>query len=39
LSQAELFIFVSPIAMAVGLWLILRQKPAGKDKDDAPGPS
>jgi hypothetical protein len=35
----ELFIFVSPIAMGVGLWLIFRQRPAGKDKDDASGPS
>jgi hypothetical protein len=31
----ELFIFVSPIAMGVGLWLIFRQKPPKRD-DDTP---
>jgi hypothetical protein len=32
----ELFIFIAPVAMGVGLWLILRQKPPEQDDDDAP---
>ena len=31
----ELFIFIAPVTMAVGLWLILRQKPRERDEDDA----
>jgi hypothetical protein len=34
----ELFIFIAPVTMVVGLWLILRQKPREQD-DDASKPS
>jgi hypothetical protein len=34
----ELLIFVAPIVMGVGLWLILRQKPDEQDDDDSPAP-
>jgi hypothetical protein len=34
----ELIIFIAPVAMAVGLWLILRQKPREQDDDDVPRP-
>jgi hypothetical protein len=30
----ELFIFIAPVTMGVGLWLILRQKPREQDEDD-----
>jgi hypothetical protein len=32
----ELFIFIAPVAMGLGLWLILRQKPPEQDDDDTP---
>jgi hypothetical protein len=32
----ELFILLAPAVMAVGLWVILRQKPDQQDDDDAP---
>jgi hypothetical protein len=35
----ELFIFIAPVTMGVGLWLILRQKPRKQDDDDASKPS
>jgi hypothetical protein len=35
----ELFIFIAPVTMGVGLWLILRQKPREQDDDDASKPS
>jgi len=38
-GMEELFIFASPIAMALGLWLFLRQKPDKQDDDDSPAPS
>jgi hypothetical protein len=30
----ELFIFIAPVVMGLGLWLILRQKPPEQDDDD-----
>jgi hypothetical protein len=32
----ELFIFIAPVVMGVGLWLILQQKPRKQDDDDTP---
>jgi hypothetical protein len=30
-NRMELFIFIAPVVMGVGLWLILRQKPPDHD--------
>jgi hypothetical protein len=31
----ELIIFIAPVIMGLGLWLILRQKPNEQDDDNA----
>ena len=35
----ELFIFIAPVTMGVGLWLILRRRPREQDEDDASKPN
>jgi hypothetical protein len=34
----ELIIFIAPLIMGLGLWLILRQKPNDQDDDNASRP-
>jgi hypothetical protein len=34
----ELIIFIAPVIMGLGLWLILRQKPDEQDDDNASSP-
>jgi hypothetical protein len=34
----ELIIFIAPVVMGLGLWLILRHQPDEQRDDDAPTP-